>query len=175
MPDFFLFSYEYERLEFSETFGFLKFFDFMIILLKNEYKMNIRIVTKNRIKMIIGFYLCIKMLIHNNILNPWRVKNSINKDDILLKKLYIYFLKFLNYFFLFSNLKAFASIIHHLFIDYIDSIMTTTNSLSLKFKSDQYKYKLITKPLGNRIFFLDFISILSQKNRGRISEKFSKR
>ena len=38
-----------------------------------------------RVRMIIGFYFCIKIMIPNIILNPWKYKKNLEKDPILQK------------------------------------------------------------------------------------------
>ena len=38
---------------------------------------------KPRAKMIIGFYLCIKVVIPNVILNPWRFKKNLERSNLL--------------------------------------------------------------------------------------------
>lgn len=87
MPDFFLFEYEFYHLEFSESFGFAKLTSIKIII----NLLLLRNMNRNRIKMIFGFFLLIKIFIPNVILNPWKFRKNLDKNEIF--KQYI-FLKF---------------------------------------------------------------------------------
>ena len=51
-----------------------------------------------RVRMIIGFYFCIKIMIPNIILNPWKYKKNLEKDPILQKFLFLF--QFINFFLL---------------------------------------------------------------------------
>ena len=92
-----------------------------------------------RVRMIIGFYFCIKIMIPNIILNPWKYKKNLEKDPILQKFLFL--------------------ILHNLFIDLIDTSLKKTEVSNEKFKS-YYRYKFITKPLDPSIHIFLYNSLI---------------